>query len=370
MYYLARSHSPASMDTAPYVVPPSSLAPSYQDGTNTYFADACAPLVAAVQSRLVRFAALARGHYPGYILDPGVLPGILSLGQWDAPRPQPWGLPWHRNEGIEISFLESGSIDFSVDGADVTLQPGVLAVTRPWQPHRVGNPHIGPSRLHWLILDVGIRHPEDPWVWPNWLLLSRQELDELRCALLSHDRPVLHVSSDLRHCFLQIAHAVKCYPAAGHNSRLSVRINDLLLCLLELFRAQPAPPSKDWADPRQPVHLFLNRLASDQTSLAHPWTVDSMAAKCGLRATQFAGYVKELTNLPPLHYLNNCRLECAARLLRADRKARITDVALACGFSSSQYFATLFRQRFGATPTKFSRRGLPGPLPRKTTGRA
>lgn len=362
------------MDSAPFVVQPHSVVPMYQDGASRYFADTCAPLVAAAQSRLLKFAALARGHYPGYRLDAEVLPGILSLGHWDARRQQSWGLPWHRNEGMEFCYLESGSLDFSVGAAEFTLQPGDVAITRPWQPHRVGNPNIGPSRLHWIILDVGVRHPEDSWVWPDWLLLSRQELEELRCALLIHDRPVLRVSSDVRHCFLQIAHAAERHATAADSSRLAIRINDLILCLLELFRAQPAPSGEVSTDPRQHVHLFLRRLARNGSSLAQPWTVESMAATCGLKVTQFASYVKELTNLPPLHYLNQCRLEYASRLLLSRKEVRITDVALACGFSSSQYFATLFRQRFGATPTNFcSSRASASILPdsaANTTGRA
>lgn len=342
------------MNSAICLAPSCSLAPSYQDRSSRYLADACSPLVEAVRYGQVKFAALARGHYPGHRLDPGVLPGVSSLGHWDAHREQTWGLPWHRNEGIEISYLEGGRLDFSVDADEFTVQPGDIAVTRPWQIHRVGKPNIGPSRLHWLILDVGVRHHDDSWVWPSWLLLSPHELDQIRCELLRRRRLVLRVSADIRHCFQQISHAVERHDAVKDISRLAIRINDLLLCLLELFRAEPAHSDQLWTGSRQSVHLFLSQLAVDRRSLARPWSVESMAARCGLKVTQFVRYVKELTNLPPLHYLNQCRLECASRLLADQPNMRVTDIAMACGFSSSQYFATLFRQRFGATPTQFS----------------
>ena len=101
------------------------------------------------------------------------------------------------------------------------------------------------------------------------------------------------------------------------------------------------------------VHLFLKRLANDRNYIALPWSVESMAAECKLKATQFVHYVKELTNKPPLHYLNECRLEHASVLLRNDQTRTITAVALACGSTSSQYFATIFRRRFGVTPSRF-----------------
>jgi AraC family L-rhamnose operon regulatory protein RhaS len=81
-----------------------------------------------------------------------------------------------------------------------------------------------------------------------------------------------------------------------------------------------------------------------------------MAESCGLGVTQFVHHVKLLTNMTPLQYLNSCRLEMAARLLRERSTDSIVDVAMACGFSSSQYFATVFSQRFGGSPRDFRRR--------------
>jgi hypothetical protein len=48
---------------------------------------------------------------------------------------------------------------FAVDRIDYNLSRGNLTVTRPWQLHRVGNPNGTACRLHWIILDRGIRRP-------------------------------------------------------------------------------------------------------------------------------------------------------------------------------------------------------------------
>ncbi|MGH9621806.1 MAG: helix-turn-helix transcriptional regulator, partial [Bryobacteraceae bacterium] len=141
-----------------------------------------------------------------------------------------------------------------------------------------------------------------------------------------------------------------------HISRLGIRINDLLLLLLEMFRSEPLQPEHCSRGSRQKVRLFLMALASDPDSLAAEWTVEGMADKCGLKMTQFVRYAKELTNMAPLHYLNHSRLEHAARLLREQSSVSVTNLALSCGFSSSQYFATLFKRRFGCTPREFRAR--------------
>ena len=38
-----------------------------------------------------------------------MLPGLKMAGYWDADSDQDWGLPWHRNEGIELTLLEEAA---------------------------------------------------------------------------------------------------------------------------------------------------------------------------------------------------------------------------------------------------------------------
>ncbi|MGH9653508.1 MAG: AraC family transcriptional regulator [Bryobacteraceae bacterium] len=316
-------------------------------------ADDCAPLVQASEAGQIKMAALARGHYPGRRLQENALPGVKTVGYWDAATEQKWGLPWHCNEGIEISYLESGSLDFALDESEFTLEPGDLIITRPWQMHRLGGPFLKPNKLHWLIFDVGVRRPHQTWKWPRWLMLNSEEAGELERTIRLNTRAVWHASQEMRHCFHLIAQAAEMDAASSHISRLGIRINDLLLLLLEMFRSEPLQPEHCSRGSRQKVRLFLTALASDPDSLAAEWTVESMADQCGLKMTQFVRYTKELTNMAPLHYLNHSRLEHAARLLREQSSVSVTNLALACGFSSSQYFATLFKRRFGCTPREF-----------------
>jgi AraC family L-rhamnose operon regulatory protein RhaS len=52
-------------------------------------------------------------------------------------------------------------------------------------------------------------------------------------------------------------------------------------------------------------------------------------------------------------YLTYCRVEKAKILLRNKLDMNILEIALACGFESSQYFATVFRKKTGQTPSQF-----------------
>jgi AraC-like DNA-binding protein len=327
--------------------------PIYRCQEETFQADTCTPLVDAAGRGAVRLEALRRGHYPGRPLTKFALPGVKTIGYWDAHEPQDWGLPWHRNEGIEITFLESGRLAFAVEEREFDLRPDAVTVTRPWQRHRVGNPGVGFGRLHWIILDVGVRRPNQSWKWPPWFILSEPDLDELTNVLRHHEQPVWKASPELRRAFQAMARAVETDRESSSASRLAVLINEVFILLLDTFRKHNVELDRSLSSSQRTVELFLADLVTHPEHLAMAWTVADMARSCGLGVTQFTRHTQVLTNMTPMQHLNHARLEMAARLLRAPQRPGITEVALGCGFASSQYFATAFGRRFGRTPRDF-----------------
>lgn len=327
--------------------------PIFAERDQTYHADTCQPLVRGVEAGEVMLSALVHGQYPGRVLPRHALAEVKTVGFWDAQHAQNWGLDWHRNEGLELTFLERGSLEFAVDGQRFHLRPGDLTITRPWQQHRVGDPHVGPGRLHWLILDVGVRRPHQSWRWPPWLVLTREDRDGFTRMLRQNEQPVWHATPELRHCFQQTARAVETDRDGDSVSRLAIKINELLLLVYETLRAQNVPLDETLTNTLRTVELFLADLRDNLDFLAEEWSVREMAARCGLGVTRFNDYCKSLTNMTPVQFLNHCRLDAATRLLRANPELSVTQVAMRCGFGSSQYFANAFRRRFECSPTEY-----------------
>jgi transcriptional regulator GlxA family with amidase domain len=83
-----------------------------------------------------------------------------------------------------------------------------------------------------------------------------------------------------------------------------------------------------------------------------------MAALIGLKHARFALLFHHQTGDSPLHYLNRLRVEKARRMLRIDRTP-ITEIALECGFCSSQHFARIFREFSGVTAQEYRQNKLP-----------
>jgi AraC family L-rhamnose operon regulatory protein RhaS len=218
-----------------------------------------------------------------------------------------------------------------------------------------------------LIIDVGVRRPNQAWKWPWWLLLSQPDLDELTSILRHNEQPVWRATPEVRRCFRAISQAVETDRGGSSVSRLTLRVNDLFLLLLEMFRVKKVRLDHSLSTSRRTVQLFLEDLRAHPENLALRWTLQEMADSCGLGVTQFVHHVRSLTNVSPMHYLTHCRLDLAAQVLRERSEATITDVALECGFSSSQYFATVFARRFRCPPREFQT-GMSAPV-RKSPNR-
>lgn len=316
-----------------------------------YKADTCIPLRKAWELGDLDLSSLVRLDYPGRPMPHNMLKGVNSIGYWDAHSKQNWGLDWHRNEGIEITFLETGSLVFSTENQqNVTLMANGLSIMRPWQIHKLGNPNINIGRLYWIILDVGVSQPHQKWKWPDWIVLSDKDLADLTTMLRQNEQEIWYTNSKIADCFREIGKAVDATDSENHESELTILINNLLLNILRLFRTGNIPLDKSLMESKRSVDIFLSEL---HAHIEQNWTLQSMAEYCDLGSTRFVHFCKTITNMTPLNYLNHLRLNAAADMLENRSNLSIQNIAFDCGFSSSQYFATQFKKRFGISPKKF-----------------
>jgi AraC family L-rhamnose operon regulatory protein RhaS len=326
----------------------------YRARHGRYQIDTCEPQVRAVQAGKIKLHALTKGHYPGAKLPSDVLPGLNSIGFWDGAGAQDWGLDEHRNEGVEISFLETGKMGFTADQRHYYLVPGSLTITRPWQLHKLGDPNIGPGRLHWLIIDVRVRRPNQDWRWPDWLMLTPGDLAELTRKLRHTEMPVWKATPEIAQTFQKISQCILDWNQPHAISRMIINLNQLLIGILGALTAQQTGENPELTSRRRTVELFLKDLAENPVSTQELWTLDLMAKQCGMGVTAFSKYARELVNTGPMEFLNQCRLDRAARQLRERPAPSVTAVAFGNGFNSSQYFATCFRRRFKMSPRQFA----------------
>ncbi|KAA1243471.1 AraC family transcriptional regulator [Aquimarina sp. RZ0] len=324
------------------------ITPFKGENGSIFHADTCVPLVDACQRSMVEFKALARHTYPGERLAKDT-EGLNTIGYWDANFEQDWGLDWHRNEGVEFHFLESGSMPYAVENSETELFAGDFTITRPWQQHKVGNPHVGIGKFYWVILDVGVRRPHQKWEWPDWIVLSKNDLERLTLSIRQNEQPVWKATPEIKDCFKKIDNLLN-NKEQEPSSKLRIYINELLVLILEMFDRGKLILNESLTDSLRSAKLFLEELGNNPS---HRWTIEEMANSSGLGTTRFTHHCKQLTNLTPMQVLTKKRLGMACEMLIEYPDLSASEVAYNCGFSTSQYFTTVFKKHLKTTPQKY-----------------
>lgn len=311
-----------------------------------------APFSAARTGR-IQLTALSRGHYPSTIISSDTLPGLNSVGFWDATGPQDWGIAAQRNQGLQIFFVETGNVALMADDRQFNLGAGDLVITRPWQWHQLGEPFIGPGRVHWLSLDLRLRNPNDQWHWPSWMMLTPSDLAELTRKLRSNKIPVCKSTREITRIFRQMSAGVVQWKNPHSISRMISCLNQLFIGLLEIPATQGRVEKPVRSSNQQVVEIFLKNLQEKPGLCVEINSLREMAEQCDMGITAFAKHTREFTNVGPMEFLKQCRLNHAAKQLREQPGLSITDVCFSNGFNSSQYFATCFRKQFKMSPSEF-----------------
>ena len=94
------------------------------------------------------------------------------------------------------------------------------------------------------------------------------------------------------------------------------------------------------------------RRVMERTEIAADVGLSELASDVGLSPSHLSAVFVASVGVPPHRWLLRRRVECARELLTRTRRS-ITDIALSCGFSSSQHFSTAFKAQEGCTPTDF-----------------
>lgn len=324
------------------------ITPFEADGI-VYHADTCLPLIDAVNRKKLKFKALARYTYPGDRLTDDTL-GLNSVGYWDANESQDWGLDWHRNEGLEIHFLESGTMPYAQGNNQLELQPNYMTITRPWEAHKVGDPEVGVGKFYWVIIDLDVRRPHQNWKWPDWIMLSPSDLEKLTLILRQNEKVVWKTDKRIRDCFQRLGKAVDADENGSNASRIRLLVNYLLILILDLLVEDEVELNEQLTDSSRSVQLFLKEL---DNNLTEAWNIEKMAQSAGVGLTRFTHHCKQITNLTPMRYLMMQRLKLSKNILINNEQMSVSEVAFACGFSTSQYFSTVFKKHEKCTPLEY-----------------
>ncbi|MBC8101298.1 MAG: helix-turn-helix domain-containing protein [Cytophagales bacterium] len=277
------------------------------------------------------------------------IPLLEHFGYNDLREADPLG--WHAHEGFEFVFLSEGAAVYEIEpDGSFPLVGGEYTLTLPGARHRAENDRNAPCRMFWIVFDPGT-----PGAARNTPFRSA-DLRKIagRCRRAGNtrrhlDRALLHRLAELRAVLLTLAGA----PAAPLAlARLRALLCQLLVDAVERLDSDTPTPCDA---------LVTEAIAYLQANFARPLRAPEVARRVGISVSRFHQIFKEQTGRTPADYVQRLRVETASRLL-AETPLPVVQIALDCGFCSSQYFARVFARHTSRTPTQFRRESTPPTL--------
>lgn len=274
------------------------------------------------------------------------VPEFVLFGRYNYTTAQPALEPHAHRNAIELCFLVKGRQTYRVGDQDYRLRGGDVFVTFPDEQHSTGSTPEEKGVLYWMILSM-------PDAGAPFLGLPPPLAQPLVNALLTLQPTCRHFrgSWDLRNILDAMLLVVSAPAEPLRATRLATLAATYLLRLLDCAGRAPA------VRPDLRLHRVVQYI---EQHLTEPLALPALAARSGLSVSRFKTRFKQETGVPPVEYILRARIAEARRRLVADG-CTVTEVAYALGFSSSQYFATVYKRFTGERPSmaRASRRPPP-----------
>lgn len=252
---------------------------------------------------------------------------------------------WHSHEGFELLFLLEGATAYEFTGKDaVQLHGGHFLVVPPHLVHRGQHNVRSPSSICGLALKAAASK-----AWKNTNFTSA-DVARLLTALENASRKVHPFSPALRWLVRRLMEETAAYPVAPLRAEAAIALRALICAVLvEAMRQMLVPPS----EPQKFVTAAIEYL---RLHLHEQVRMSDLVRHVGFSRARMFDMFKTQTGRTPNDYLQRLRIEKAQEQLR-HTSLSVTDIALASGFSSGQYFSTVFARYSGVSPSDF-RKGL------------
>ncbi len=247
------------------------------------------------------------------------------------------------NQGIRFVFVIDGKYYWTIENQTFTVFPNDLVVVFPGQTFGSLSGSFEVGTFVSLSLDVDFQDSSELRLG-DWSSISDTEQRLISQILSQKDQSIIP-SFKLYGELLQKLELEIFANEIAYKSKVNNLLDDIWIWLARQM-------SKNENQGRIFPQTFHRLDQMLRENLAHPWTVEEMAAIMGLGTTTFTEKVKAFSGFPPLNYLINLRISEAIRLLKNSDKS-LTDIALDTGFYSSQHFSTTFKKLTGYTPGHF-----------------
>ncbi|MGO9114870.1 MAG: AraC family transcriptional regulator [Thermoguttaceae bacterium] len=306
----------------------------------------CGDIAAAFASREDAWQTFVDGHGRHRLVFESkarLLPELHLVG-WLRFRHAMANALWpSQHRGLyEFHYIVHGNLHWWVEQQEYVLGPGMILVVRPDELHGAANAVLDPCEHYWMQVDL--RSEKN---LPGLPIKSAREITQL---LGSRAGRCFSGGEPVREAFERL---VEEHRHPGPFPTLFARsiFHELLVLICRAHAIEDCGQTPPIAE--QGTWRAIQAIRENSVK---PPSVAELAAFSGVSENTLRRDFRRKTGLTPLEFVTSVRIEKAKVMLR-ETDLDVTDIAIRLGFSSSQYFATVFMRITGKTPRDYRKAG-------------
>lgn len=254
-------------------------------------------------------------------------------------------VPWHWHTELEAAVVTEGSCVVAAGNEKYRLRRGDGFFVNSGVLHGCWDPDATGCRFHSLVFDPNLVGGEGSSVFRRKYIDPLIACPGLEMLCLRPEEPwqaraLEAVETAWMNCSLG---------APGFEFRVRSSLSELVFLLTEHLPQIPGTVrGKDRRDTER-IKIMLDYIHKNYPS---ELTARDIAESAMVSQSECLRCFRSTVGTTPVRYLNQYRIHQAARLL-VDTDARVSEIAVECGFQDMSYFTKMFRREKGCVPTRY-----------------
>lgn len=235
---------------------------------------------------------------------------------------------------VEFVYLARGTQNYQASGKNYTVKQGEVFFSLPDELHDTGASPEEKGEIFFLIVDLELCKKMS-------VFCTEEEYPELQKYTVEQEERVFRAPEALPGAFVRL---LRCF--ASKDQHFDTRVRN---ALSEVLLALSQPCKTEVHVPGNVIQKSLNYIRE------HPEETISIADLCEMEHQSVSTYYKYFMQefgVSPAEYILRQKIEKSKELL-CQTDLSITEIAYRYKFSSSQYFATVFKRFCNMTPTQY-----------------
>lgn len=260
------------------------------------------------------------------------IPGLRMFGKHSVTKAIPALHPHYHESAFEITYLCKGTLTFFTDNQTHHLSGGDIYISFPDEVHSTGAVPISLNEMYWFQLDISAA---------DFLFLGSEWKEKIVDDLRNVNSRLISTNTS------EMQKLMKEFYKLTYNQNESERFHaaSVLIYFLNQLIAFSRKQEKFISNDIQAAVDYILENIYDNVSL------DVLAGVSGLSLSRFKQKFCQQLGFTPREYINFHKVEASKALLGSGKN--VTDTAMELGFSTSNYFSSVFKRFTTLSPSEY-----------------